>query len=230
WSAWPTNPSTAPSRRPSTPSTWCCCARAWWSSRGCCWRTSSRATTRWSACRCAWSDPTGARRGCCSGGLDDLATLHDQLDVVRLGDQLQVLERVAAHSDQVAPVPRLERAHAGVADGAGGHRGSRLQATQRVHAQLLHEQELLAHGAMRPDPGVGAEGDRHAGLQRALEGALVVLHGRTRLGGGPLRHATGFSMPEHPERRHQRGHQGPFAVEHQLAAVVVQPDTVLDGG
>ena len=97
-----------------------------------------------------------------------------------------------------------------------------------AHAQLVQEQELLAVGPVRPDAAVGAERDPHARLDREPDAGAVVLVDRPALVGRPGRHAPLLRMAGDPQRRHQRGHQRPIAIEHHLDRVAVQPDAVLD--
>src|SRR5207244_374290 len=100
------------------------------------------------------------------GVLDDVAVLHDQRDVGGVGEEFDVVERVAGGGDQVGPFARLQRAdlvaeptHVG---GGGGACHDRVHGRESGVDQVCQLDQVLAVGDA--EPGVGSGRDPHPGL------------------------------------------------------------------
>src|SRR5260221_11369702 len=96
--------------------------------------------------------------------LDDVAPLDHKPYIRRVRQQGQIGQGITRYPDEVIPRARRQHAHPAHADGARGDGGCGPDAVDRLHPQLVHEKELLAVGARRLNPGVGAKCDVTAGL------------------------------------------------------------------
>src|SRR5713226_8467361 len=111
----------------------------------------------------------------------DRPAFHHEVHVLQQGD---VLQRVAAHRDEVGVLPRRDRADVLLL----AEQGRPVQRAgndrlHRRHAVPHHQLEFPGVGAVVHYASIGTEGDLHASLQRESEGGAHPRRDGKRLGG-----------------------------------------------
>src|SRR5450759_1676256 len=162
--------------------------------------------------------------------LDDVAAFDHKVNFRRVRQQSQIGQWITGYPDEVTPRAGCERPHALHANGLCRNSRRSPYAVDWRHPQLVHEKELLAIGAMWPDPRVGSKGDLDSGLYSLLDARRVVGDYSAGLVGRVGRHLPCFGVPDDPRRGDQGRYQRIVTVEHHLDCVAVEPYAVLDRG